>query len=90
MIGPLTLVQRSFDALDDATADATDTRGVYADTRSSDGVYAITNTQSTDSTYAASDGAEGDQSAPEPEPVTVENCPDPETCVDCSPKTPAD
>lgn len=85
MIGPITLVRRLFDALYDATADGTATEGVYADTRSTGGVYSVTSTQSAESTYAAGESAARDRSAEDPRPATTYDCEDPTTCPYCSP-----
>lgn len=90
MIGPLALVGRLFDALDDVTADGTETKGIYANTRSTDGVYSITSTQSAESTYAAGERAARDESTAVARPVSTYDCPDPATCPDCSPRPSAD
>lgn len=86
MIGPLALVRRLFDALYDATADETETKGIYANTRSSGGVYSITSTQSAESTYAAREGTARERATAEPSPAATYDCPDPSTCPDCSPE----
>ena len=85
MTSIMTLIRALFDALSEATADAQPTHGVYAKTRSRDGVYAVTNTQSAESTYAAAEAyVDEPASATAPDPAPVD-CTDPQTCPTCDP-----
>lgn len=80
-------IRKPFGLLDTYTSDETDTRGVYANTRSEGGVYSITSSQSGASTYAA---YEEDDRAEMPGSALVDDaetydCEDPRTCTDCGP-----
>lgn len=90
MFNPLRYVTKLFDALYEATSDETvedsPYAGTYANTRSRDGVYAITNTQSAESTYGV--GKQTDSATVETDRVSeVETfeCEDPRTCPTCEP-----
>ena len=89
---PLQHIKALFDTLDELTADETVRGGVYAGTRSHDGLYSIADTQSAESTYAAREAiADGSVAAAGPDverdPV---DCVDPRTCPSCEPRsTPA-
>lgn len=87
MIEPLRYARQLFDALDDVTSDETTQHGIYAGTRSSEGVYAVTNTQSAQSTYRATGEADGDKLDGDAERF---DCPNPETCSTCQPIATAD
>jgi len=82
MTSIMTPIRALLDALSEATADAQRTRGVYAKTRSRDGVYAVTSTQSLESTYAVDDGEAAPVAEPERDLV---DCIEPRTCPTCDP-----
>lgn len=80
-------IRKPFDLLDTYTSDETDTRGIYANTRSEAGVYSIASTQSNASTYGA---YEEDDRTEMPGSVLLDDaetydCEDPRTCTDCGP-----
>lgn len=90
MTGLSTYLTMVFDKLYEVTSNETVEERPYANTRSRDGLYAITNTQSGDSTYAAGEfqleRAQGDTA----QSRTVESaesfdCEDLRTCPTCSP-----
>ncbi|MEF8827457.1 MAG: hypothetical protein V5A25_12765 [Halovenus sp.] len=79
-----------FDLLAEHTSDETAQHNVYADVRSTDGLYSIANTQPGIGLYAA-DEARSNRDTAETErrqfadPVAAYDCADPWTCPDCSP-----
>lgn len=86
-MGLIDYIRKPFDVLHARTSDETARRGVYADTRSEDGLYSIASTQSGVSTYAASE-AENHREMPGsvlPQDAETYDCEDPLTCPDCQP-----
>lgn len=61
MIATLRHVGNAFDALYDVTSNETLQRGVYRNTRPQDGLYSITSTQSSETTYRAGTTPAGDR-----------------------------
>jgi hypothetical protein len=69
----LAAVRKPFDVLDDVTSDGTDQVNTYSGIRTSqDHLYAITNTQSQKSVYAAEKQTSADKSTREGSPVVTE------------------
>jgi hypothetical protein len=80
-------IRKPFDLLYAYTSDETDGHGIYADTRSTDGHFSITSTQSGMSTYAAyeEDDREEMPGSVVPKDLETDDCEDPRTCPDCEP-----
>lgn len=87
MTGPLRYARRLFDALYDATSNETVQHSVYANTRPLDGTYAISNTQSTESTYRNAERTDSDQIT---DGANQFSCQDPKMCPTCRPVATAD
>lgn len=92
MTGLSSYLTMVFDKLYEVTSNETAEKRPYANTRSREGLYAITNTQSAESTYAAGEfELEGSQTETA-QGQTVESaesfdCEDPRTCPTCTPNT---
>ncbi|ELY50294.1 hypothetical protein [Natronorubrum bangense] len=91
MTGLSEYVRALFDTLSNRTSEDPVQHGIYADTRSRDGLYSITNTQPGTSTYAAGqrpmDHEHATTAPPEDEGPATLDCEDPQTCPTCSPLT---
>ena len=86
MTGLSAHVRTLFDTLSNLTSEEPVQHGIYADTRSRDGLYSISNTQPGTSTYAAerTDGDHATTAPSEDEDSATLDCEDPETCPTCS------
>lgn len=86
---PFTVV---FDKLYELTSNETVEECPYAETRASEGLYAITNTQHGENTYAAGEFQRENAQVDAPERQETPSfeqfdCEDPRTCPTCRPRT---
>lgn len=80
-------IKALFDTLYTRTPNGMDQHGVYADTRTEDGHYSVTSTQSGVSAYGAYE-ADHNKVLPgtvRPREMDAFTCVDPSTCPDCDP-----
>ncbi|SIS19930.1 hypothetical protein [Natronorubrum thiooxidans] len=92
MTGITNYSKKLFDTLSNLASEEPTQHGIYADTRSKDGLYSITNTQSGTSTYAAGQTRTKQEPALYRDVDSTEtfDCEDPQTCPRCSPFTVGD
>lgn len=92
MAGITSVIKKLRDRLTAPSVEKPSQHGIYANTRSRDGLYSITNTQSRTTTYAVAQPQtkrEHATDAPDQDRESIKTiaCEDPQTCPTCSPFT---
>lgn len=87
MAGLLPHLGSLFEKLSDLTSTETVEERPYANTRTGDSLYSITNTQSANSTYAAGEATAAEDATETSQRGRTEpfDCEDPVTCPTCTP-----